>query len=90
MNKQRRAEIAKITTALNDARVALENWRDEIDTLKSEEEEYRDAMPENMQSGERYTTADAACDALQEAYDAVDEAVSALDNAANSLDTASE
>ena len=47
----------------------------------SDEEEYRDNIPENLQSSERYEQAEAACDAMQEALDQIEEAISNIENA---------
>lgn len=40
MNAERRARIQKMV--------------DTLEEIKAEEEQYRDAIPENMQGGERY------------------------------------
>lgn len=73
MNKQRRRE--------------LQNIIDEIDILKSNlediqnEEEYRDNIPENMQSSEKYEIAEAACDSMSEAIDNLEEAIGNIESA---------
>lgn len=74
MNKRRRTEIEKLIERLAD----LES---DIDGLYSEEEEYRDNMPENLQGSERYEAADSACDALSSARDSIGEAASYLQEA---------
>ena len=58
--------------------------------VKSEEEEYRDNMPENLLNSERYSMADSACDALSEAVDKISEACDGIENAIGDLETASE
>ena len=47
----------------------------------SEEEEYRDNMPENLQGSEKYETAEAAIDALSTAIDSISEACNSLEEA---------
>jgi division protein CdvB (Snf7/Vps24/ESCRT-III family) len=44
-----------------------------IDEVKSEEEDYYENMPENMQSGDKGSQAEDAISALQEAIDALEE-----------------
>ncbi len=54
-----------------------------METLRDEEQDYYDNMPESFQSGEKG-------DRAQEVIDALDEALDSLDSAADSLDTATE
>lgn len=60
MNRERRKNLQGIIDQLEELKSSLED-------IQSEEEEYRDNIPENMQSGERYEQSDAACDAMSEA-----------------------
>ena len=53
----------------------------EVESLQEEEEEYRDNIPENMQGGERYEQAEAACDALSEAVDSISPAIDSINEA---------
>lgn len=69
--------------ALNTIIDQLEDLKTELEDLLSEEEEYRDNMPENLQSSERYENADRACDSLQ---DAVYELESSLDSITDAVD----
>lgn len=71
MNKQRREAIAAIATRLGEI-------QSEIDDLMQEEQDYLDAMPESLQSGEKGENAQAAIDSLQEAYDNTDTVIDAL------------
>lgn len=52
-----------------------------MEDIQSEEEEYRDSIPENMQSGERYKRADEACDNLSDAVDNLEEVISSIEAA---------
>lgn len=52
MNKIRRKELQSVIDQ-------LEELKDSLETLMSEEEEYRDNMPENLQGSVRYEAAEA-------------------------------
>ena len=47
----------------------------------AEEEEYRDNIPENLQGGERYEKAEAACDSLSAAVDGIEDILSSIEEA---------
>lgn len=53
----------------------------DVETLQEEEEGYRDSIPENMQSGERYEQAESACDSLSDARDSISEAIDSINEA---------
>ena len=76
MNKNRRKKIQEVAEQ-------IDLLKGEVEDILSEEEEYRDNIPENMQSSERYDTAEAACDNLQNAVDSIEEALSCLEEAQN-------
>ena len=74
MNIPRRKELEAISELLSEA-------RDRLETVKDEEEEYLNNIPENLQGGERYDKAedavynlDTALDHLMDALDAIEEA----------------
>lgn len=75
MNKFRRK-------ALSDIIDQLEELKSSIEELQQEEEEYRDNMPENLQSSERYEIADNACSNLYDAVDSLENAISSIEAAA--------
>ena len=90
MNKQRRKEIRTVISGLEeikanisiDDEVIAEKLNDlcaDVYSIMSDEEEYRDNMPENLQYSSKYESADEACDNL---YNAIDE----IENAAESVD----
>lgn len=54
MNKQRRKSLNKLIEK-------LEEVKSDLESLKDEEEEYRDNMPENLQGSERYEKAEDNC-----------------------------
>jgi len=72
MNNVRRKNIEKVIGMISDARSLLEE-------LMSEEEEYRDNMPENLQGSERYEKADEACYSMEEAIGNMEDIESSLE-----------
>lgn len=74
MNKIRRKNLQSIIDQLEDLKSSLEE-------PQSEEEEYRDNMPENLQGSERYELADAACDSLYDAVSSLEESISSIESA---------
>lgn len=74
MNKQRRVKV-------DDVIEKPRNIQSEIGDILSEEEEYRDNIPENLQGSEKYENAENNCDNLQNAIDQVDEVISYLEEA---------
>lgn len=66
MNAQRRKKLDEINGMLAEARAELE-------TVRDEEQEYFDNMPESFQNGERGQKA-------QEAIDAMETVIGALEN----------
>ena len=73
MNKQRRKEIQKNIQLLEEAKNNLEN-------ILSDEQDYFDNMPENLQGSIRGEDSEEAIDVLQEAIDAIDECMSSLND----------
>jgi hypothetical protein len=53
-------------------RAGIEAARDAVEQIKGDEEEYRDNMPESLQSSEKYERADTAVNNLDEAFEALD------------------
>jgi len=74
MNIQRRKYLKEIHTRLSDTVERLRN-------LATEEEEYRDNLPENMQSGEKYDLAETAAYSINDAADTVENALETLEEA---------
>lgn len=68
MNKARRKEIDSVITIITDAKEKLESIRDE-------EQEYYDYMPENFQLGEKGEAAVDAVSCLDYAIDQLDEVI---------------
>ena len=74
MNKERRKSLREIQSK-------LDRLGQDLETLKEEEEEYRDNVPENLQESDRYQRADEVCDLLQEALESMDNAYQQIEEA---------
>ncbi|HCT2524575.1 hypothetical protein [Pseudomonas aeruginosa] len=75
MNNARRRQLQQITAQLEDI-------REQIETLVSEEEEARDAMPESLQASNRGARMEEIVDQLNEAASGIEDAVAVLNEAA--------
>jgi hypothetical protein len=76
MNDARRKQIEEVLGRISEARADLE-------TLKDEEQDYYDNMPESFQNGQNGEKAQAAIDAL-------DEAINKLEDVESDIETAKE
>ena len=74
MNRIRRKEIQEVISKIEELYETVEN-------IKSDEEDYRDNIPENLQNSARYDKADDACLMLEEAMDNLSEAMANLEEA---------
>lgn len=68
MNKQRRKALAEVLEKIEVARALLED-------IAGEEEDYKDNIPENLQTSDRYQQAENACTNMVEAGEALEEAM---------------
>ena len=75
MNKARRQSITNVVTGLHEFAGLLES-------LKDEEQEYYDNMPEGFQNGDKGEQAQAAIDALDQACDNLQNTIDSLEDAA--------
>ena len=73
MNKQRRKELEKIQTKLSEAYTDLE-------TIRDEEEEAYDNLPENIQDSERGEVMQDAISTLEDALNSIEEAIDYLND----------
>jgi ribosome recycling factor len=73
MNKQRRAEITKAVNMIEEGKAILESVRDE-------EQDTFDNMPESLQGGEKGS-------AMEEAVNNLDEAINSLDETVGTVNT---
>lgn len=74
MNKARRKQLEEIIER-------IQGISEDLESIMSDEEEYRDNMPENLQWSERYEIAYNACYAMQDALDNLEEAISNVETA---------
>ena len=75
MNKIRRK-------TLNEIYDKLAELKDLLEEVMSEEEDYKDNMPENLQNSERYEIAENACDNMDSAISSLEEALDYIEEAA--------
>ena len=81
MNNARRKQIQEIAGKLSD----LIPLKDDLESIKDEEQEYYDNMPEGIQSGEKGEKAREAIEALESLINALDEVESYKDDLENTL-----
>ncbi len=89
MNIKRRKKIALIISEVTSLSEKMESILDDLETIKSEEEECFENIPENLQDSERYTAAEEAVENLDSAYDTLQEAIDNLADVVSSLEEAS-
>jgi flagellar biosynthesis chaperone FliJ len=80
VNKTRRAALSKVIDRVEALKTKWEELvaeaseaHEELETLKDEEEEYKDNMHENLHGGEKYQDAEAAISEMEEALSALSE-----------------
>lgn len=73
MNKPRRERISAIINKLGEL-------SEELETIKDEEQDYYDNMPESLQGGEKGEAAQSAIDALENAKSEIEQATTNLEN----------
>lgn len=74
MNNERRNKLKIIMKTLS----SIVN---DIEKVKSEEEDYMDNMPENLQGSDRYSKAEEACECLESAIENIENAIEDIDTA---------
>lgn len=74
MNNTRRARI-------NDLIRDLERKKSEVESILSEEQDYYDNMPENLQMSSRAEAAEEAISNLEDAISSMDDAICSLEEA---------
>lgn len=75
MNKDRRKR-------LEDLAGQLDAIRSDIETIKDEEQEYLDNMPESLKEGEKGSNAEQVISSLEEAFDDLDTVINNVNDAA--------
>jgi predicted nucleic acid-binding Zn-ribbon protein len=74
LNKIRRNEVNNLITQ-------LEEVKEHIEQVASDEQDYMDGMPENLQESEKYTKAEEAVSYLEEAAESIEDAIERLGSA---------
>ena len=72
MNKQHRKWIADTIDTYNEIVPKLQEILADLESIRDEEQEYLDNMPESMQQGEKGEMAAEAISSLEEAKDALE------------------
>ena len=72
MNKTRRQQLKKW---LED----MENIKSELETICSEEQDYFDNMPENLQGSQRGCDSEEAIEQMEEAVSSIEDAISTIE-----------
>ncbi|PZU56042.1 MAG: hypothetical protein DI547_17365 [Sphingobium sp.] len=68
MNRLRRKEIEGVIASLEDVILQIEAQAEIVASILSDEESYRDNMPEYLWESARFEAADAACNLLAAAH----------------------
>ena len=90
MNNTRRKAIDALRGKIEEIKSQIETMGEDCSTIKGEEEDYYDAMPESLQGSDKGQAAENAKDKLEEACTAITEAVEQLEAAVSALEEAKE
>lgn len=86
MNKNRRKELMEWVKKAEEWAAYGEELKNELENICSDEQDYFDNMPENLQGGQRGMDAEGAIDAMNEAIDSMDNAIEAAEEAASCIE----
>lgn len=93
MNKERRKQLESIKDDLSDILADFESLKGRLDDAKSaleslrdEETEYRDNMPEPLQNSEKGERAEAAIGAMEDGDTNLDDAINKVDDLTSGID----
>lgn len=86
MNKNRRNELMEWVRKVEEWSAQGESLKDELENICSDEQDYFDNMPENLQGSQRGSDAEDAIDAMNEAIESMEEAIEAAEDAASCID----
>lgn len=86
MNKNRRKELMEWVKKAEDWAAQGEELKDVLENICSDEQDYFDNMPENLQGGQRGMDAEEAIDAMNEAIESMGNAIEAAEEAASCVD----
>lgn len=89
MNAKRRKDIAFLVRDIKLLSEKAESIMNDLESIKGEEEECLENIPENLQDSERYTITEEAVENLDNAYETLQEAIDNLCDVVSSLEEAS-
>lgn len=90
MNAERRKQIEALAAKAADLANEISMLKADVDTVRDEEQEYYDNMPESFQNGDKGEKAQAAISALEEAVSALEDACGGFDELESLFSTAAE
>ena len=86
MNKNRRNELRNWIKKAEDWAAHGEELKSELENICSDEQDYFDNMPENLQGSMRGMDAEEAIDAMNDAISSMGDAIEAANEAASCVD----
>ena len=86
MNKNRRKELMEWVSKVEAWAAQGEELKDELENICSEEEDYFDNIPENLQSSQRAMDAEDAIDTMNEAAEYMGNAIEAAEEAVSRIE----
>lgn len=86
MNKNRRNELMEWVKKAEDWAAQGEELKDALENICSDEQDYFDSMPENLQGSQRGMDAEEAIDAMNEAIESMENAIEAAEEAASCIE----
>lgn len=86
MNKNRRKELMEWVKKAEDWAAQGEELKDVLENICSEEDDYFNNIPENLQNSQRAMDAEEAIDAMNEAIESMGNAIEAAEEAASCVD----
>ena len=86
MNKNRRKELMEWVKMAEEWAARGEELKSGLENICSEEQDYFDNMPENLQGSMRGIDAEEAIDAMNEAIESMNNAIEAAEDAASCVE----
>lgn len=90
MNKARRKQIEAVKDKIADAQALIAEIMEEVESIRDEEQDYLDNIPENLQASERYDAAEESVSNLDNACDELSSLDYTMESIVESLDAAAE
>ena len=88
MNAPRRKNLQAIIEAIEELKSQLEDQMSDLETLRDEETDYYDNMPEGIQASERGERAECSMEALTEACDNLYDLIDQIEGVTSSIQEA--